>query len=324
MRTAMPYYYQLTDGHGKGAEHLMAAEGHFNRGNMEDTEIALHQALYQAEEARQPNMLLCAYFLRARLALYGGDYTGVRDLLRLIQETVENNKQYTLIHTVDLCRGFIDSCLGQKDKIPGWLEEGDFNSSRLFFPARAFYNIIYGKALLLRGDYAKLLGLSGQFLAIASVFPSMLAHIYTHIYVGAANLRLHRKEEAIDAVRKALALAAPDEVWMPFVENGDAIIPILDVLMNEGAYRDSVARIRKLHTPYRGALEGIKAVHFDENKPRLTGREKEIARLAAEGCSNREIGARLFISENTVKTQLKSVFEKLGVNSRALLKQYLE
>jgi LuxR family maltose regulon positive regulatory protein len=50
----------------------------------------------------------------------------------------------------------------------------------------------------------------------------------------------------------------------------------------------------------------------------------EIALLAAEGLNNREIGERLYISTNTVKTALKGVFEKLNVNSRALLKQSLE
>lgn len=321
MKEAMPYYYQLTNGHGAGAEHLMDAERHLNRGDAENAEIAVYQAQYQAGEAKQPNMLLCAYFIKTRMALSRGDWAGVQALLRLIQETVENNRQYVLLHTVDLCRGFIDVCLGRTDSIPGWLAEGDFDSSRLYFPARAFCNIIYGKALLLRGDYAKLLGLSGQFFGLATVFPSVLAQIYTHIYVGIANQRLHRRAEALDAIRQALALAGPDEVWMPFVENGEDINLILDALLSEGAYRDGIARIRALHGPYQKALANIRDAHFNENKPKLTERETEIACLAAEGCSNKEIGERLFISENTVKTQLKSVFEKLGVSSRALLKQ---
>jgi len=48
----------------------------------------------------------------------------------------------------------------------------------------------------------------------------------------------------------------------------------------------------------------------------LTPREHEILGLIAEGLSNREIGARLFVSENTVKTHSSRVFEKLGVNRR--------
>jgi len=45
--------------------------------------------------------------------------------------------------------------------------------------------------------------------------------------------------------------------------------------------------------------------------------------LAAEGITNKEISAQLSISENTVKMALKNIFEKLDINSRALLKQSL-
>jgi DNA-binding CsgD family transcriptional regulator len=48
----------------------------------------------------------------------------------------------------------------------------------------------------------------------------------------------------------------------------------------------------------------------------ITRREHEILVLIAEGLSNREIGARLFISENTVKTHSSRLFEKLGVGRR--------
>lgn len=48
----------------------------------------------------------------------------------------------------------------------------------------------------------------------------------------------------------------------------------------------------------------------------ITPRELEILGLIAEGLSNREIGERLFVSENTVKTHSSRVFDKLGVNRR--------
>lgn len=48
----------------------------------------------------------------------------------------------------------------------------------------------------------------------------------------------------------------------------------------------------------------------------ITPREYEILGLIAEGLSNREIGERLFVSENTVKTHSSRLFDKLGVNRR--------
>ena len=49
----------------------------------------------------------------------------------------------------------------------------------------------------------------------------------------------------------------------------------------------------------------------------LAKREVEVAHLIAEGLSNKEIGARLFISEPTVATHVRNIMNKLGCNSRA-------
>ena len=125
-------------------------------------------------------------------------------------------------------------------------------------------------------------------------------------------------------IREALAIALPDGILMPFVENGDQIELLLAELSRIGEYQNVIREIAKRYHLYQGAMEQISKEFFTEKKPQLTERETEIARLVAQGFSNIEIGQRLYITQNTVKTMMKRIFEKLGIHSRSMLQQHIQ
>ena len=113
------------------------------------------------------------------------------------------------------------------------------------------------------------------------------------------------------------------------------------LLLQYGIWLRRHRRVADSRPPLRAAIDALEALgvtgwaaraHQElrasgeasvERVPRawslLTSQELQIARMAAEGMSNREIGQRLFLSHRTVGSHLYRLFPKLGVTSRAQL-----
>jgi ATP/maltotriose-dependent transcriptional regulator MalT len=74
-----------------------------------------------------------------------------------------------------------------------------------------------------------------------------------------------------------------------------------------------VIEVEQLHKRYRDQ------VAVDDKPPPevLSQRELEVLALIADGATNRQTAARLFVSGATAKTHLLHIYEKLGVRDRA-------
>ncbi len=92
------------------------------------------------------------------------------------------------------------------------------------------------------------------------------------------------------------------------------VMEAINVVADGGAYMSPV--IAKKISTYFTSLK-------KKSKVELSDRQKEVIELIAQGISQIEIGKRLFISHNTVKTHVKRIYELLNINSKAdLLKKY--
>jgi DNA-binding NarL/FixJ family response regulator len=77
---------------------------------------------------------------------------------------------------------------------------------------------------------------------------------------------------------------------------------------------ESVARGDTYVDPVLGGV--LAAAGADGQLPTLTQREREVLRLLADGLSNEEIGKRLFISAETVRTHVRKAMDKLDADTR--------
>jgi DNA-binding NarL/FixJ family response regulator len=88
-------------------------------------------------------------------------------------------------------------------------------------------------------------------------------------------------------------------------------------LLKSALHRDLLDTIRSVHAGQRYLPPEIASeIAFHAGEEPLTAREVEILGLVADGKANKEVAARLTLSEETVKGYMKSIFAKLGVNDR--------
>ena len=86
--------------------------------------------------------------------------------------------------------------------------------------------------------------------------------------------------------------------------------------------RQSIRAVHRGETVIDGSVAGPLLQRLAGNgdgpsqSPPLNASQVEILGLIGEGFSNREIAARVHLSENTVKTHIQEIFRKLGVDSR--------
>jgi len=90
----------------------------------------------------------------------------------------------------------------------------------------------------------------------------------------------------------------------------------------EGGVIVSPLMATKLLTEFKDLAAGVERKPAEEANTDLSPREGEVLQLVAQGATNKEIAESLFISENTVKTHLRSIMEKLHLANRSQAAAY--
>lgn len=311
MDACMPIYYALTDGHGTGAEFIMRAEAHLMRGETEEAEILCHKAIFTADSKRQNSIVQCGLFLLARISILLGDEAMLQNALSSLAERSRQNTEDLCRYTLDLANGFLYLLLERRDEIASWLAGGEISDKRLVIMTQPFALIIYGRILLERAEYQKLLGVSEFGLGLSGIFPNLLPQIYIHLYRAQAFEALGKRREALEALNSALGIALPDGALLPFAENYAGIKGLLpDADCDDKTLQSIMALAETIE-------RGVAAI---QGRTPLSPRENEVLLLLQEGLSNPEIAERLHVSLSTAKVIVSNVLSKKGVSSRELLK----
>jgi LuxR family maltose regulon positive regulatory protein len=183
---------------------------------------------------------------------------------------------------------------------------------------RDFEELTLARILLSQGDYSE--ALSGvKHILEKAVSAGRIASVIEAKNLEAQALEaLGNRQAGIEATIQAVELAHPEGFVRVFLNEGKNIVGLL-------------SRVRQLKIPANvmsytwrllEAFEDISSVHTSSfSTPNslvepLSERELEVLQLIAEGLSNPEIAARLYLSVNTLRAHTTNIYQKLDVHSR--------
>jgi DNA-binding CsgD family transcriptional regulator len=317
----------------RGTEPVPVPWAYFARGLLavlqndpEAARPALEHAVTTARETGQQGVLSDSLAMASIAARMAGDRASSRRLLdeaRAAAEGVDELGRTLLAHQAQALNGLLDGDLAAvrsaaAEGIRLSREAGDMYTLGMMLLNEGF-------AALMSGD----LGEAGQRLAeglrIARQLDDRVSqcHLIGALGCCAAGKREPRLAAQLFGAMENLRAEAGARInvgMAPTLEKGrTSVATALGPSKFETEFqagrrlsRDAAARLA-----LREATPAAAAATDPGSAGVLRQRETEVARLVADGLSNKEVGARLFISERTVESHVRSIMNKLGFNSRS-------
>lgn len=293
---------------------IAEAEYLFYIGEFEQAEILCRTALRKCQFHQLTSYVVSVLYMNARLAYVRGDYEEVKNVLKemrvmLIREKSENS---SLIYTVDMCEAIFHGYVGYPAHLADWIRENSALPKEIMPQAYLYAVMVKMASGLYDEKYAEVYSAKEEVLPLLKKYPNQLTIGNIYLIIASAAASLGRIEEAKDYIRKAADLVGFSPVVL-FAQYGEWLVKPLQELVEENEeYKPVMAACRKFST----VLKNAKNQRYTGIFPMLTKRENDIALLALDGFTNKQIAAQLFISENTVKSSMKNIFTKLDINSR--------
>ena len=316
-------YSRLTGGHGNGADILFRAELAFLRCETGKAEIFAYKAAFLAESKRQKIIQTGAARLLASIAMLKADANGWQQALDSLEHaaagTVQNTSLFSAV--LDVVRSTLLAELRDYGRIAKWLQNADLHSRDM--PASILKNAMAVHALytLGQGDFARLIGF-GEAVSHDG-FTIFTEHIIS-LLIAVAFSSIGERAQAIEYVERSAKMVLPDGL-IHYLAGFSRLLHGLTDRVIENSYPHLLAKFKGYKEQYIAGWNKLhNAIVADELPSGLTWREREIALLAADGLRNSEIAEKLYLSENTVRAHLRSVYQKLDIDRRAKLAEKLK
>ncbi|WP_420644530.1 LuxR C-terminal-related transcriptional regulator [Candidatus Leptofilum sp.] len=288
----------------------------FQQHEMDQAASYYEQAKIWADRTGITDILFDAYLGEADLACWRGEPQIALDIMARFRKFAQQSNLPLIVEMSELYNVLYHLKAGRLETAVQWAT----NSGLTVDDKPSFQ--LYGHYKLFIATHIRHSEQSGdtrQLPALAQLAERLLTMFQQRNYIFDALVLLTwmtvlyelagNREKAVDSLQTAVAYAQPSNIIYPFVARGRILQTVLSQLQ-------PTPFIQRLVHIFNATSQTPSVPHPSQLLELLTGREREVLACLAAGLSNKAIEEKLYISKNTVRTHLKNLYGKLGVNGR--------
>jgi LuxR family maltose regulon positive regulatory protein len=262
--------------------------------------------------AEEVHLLVAGDLLMARLCSARGETQKALEALTECEALVHSAQ---FLREIRACQARIELAAGNQSPVEHWSATYMQHNEELPFMRREEEALLFIRFQLAQEQGDRAISLLAPWKAAAQT--QGRGHSLLEILILEALAHFKRKDfsQATNTLKEALTLALPEDYQRLFLDEGKVMETLLKTVLPGIREAGLVAYARKLllaFTREQGQEESAQQSLFEQLSPQ----ELRVLRLLAQRRSNPEIARELVVSLNTIKTQIRSIYRKLGVNTR--------
>ena len=280
----------------------------------------IKKGIRMSEIGRDPVVLASCQIGLQRALIYRMDFVGA---FKLMDEINKRADGFTLppwiTNTISALNVFFLLGAGNLDAALQWVKDSGLKTDGKLEHLREIEFLALAHILIVQNKLDEADRLLVRLIQKAQADDQVYMSVELRLWRAIGFKQKNDTAAAIAELKLALALGEPGGLLMIFASKGKPVADLLEEIVsvrkqdhNQAKEGFSLAYAKKVLTAFKSLTSPKLEALLDP----LSDRELEVLQLIAAGLSNKEIGEKLFISLNTVKTHTRNINSKLDATSR--------
>ena len=320
----VPWMIKVLKGSVSGLPPLFSSEVSYLTFQMEEAKQHAYRAIHEAKMHAQHDLICNAYCMLAKISLMQGDYPAIAEHINQITEYAKKVEIDGVNEIRDTATAWYYVKMHDFTRIPKNVAMLD-NADRATISYGRLY-IAYANYLIGIKEYSKLIGMLQSLKEIEPYQYITQESICLYIMLAIGYRSLGNDEAAMGALWTAYDMCYHNGLIALFIEADAYMVDLISVARKQTKYAfspnwlDLIGREAAAFSKRSGA---VRAAYMKQNPAQavknnpLSKREICVLRSVAQGLTREEIALEQYISMNTVKSTITSIYNKLNASNKA-------